>query len=106
MTLSLLENSVSLSASLTISGMADSLKIRNKIFGKINSAMLQRAGRELAKLYREKHGKSLPEHTELIDGKLIDVKSYTEADRALIEEAIMRATTGGSQSIEQYMRLR
>ena len=89
---------------LTVRQVADSLKIQNRIRGKIDDAMLQRAGREVVQKYRAEVGQSPPECPEVHKGQVQYVKSYPADWRARMEAAIMQEATGGSQSIEQYMR--
>ena len=91
------------SASLTVSQVVDSLRSRKELTGKIDSAMPKRAGVILAQLYREKHGRSPSKHKEIHEGQLLDVNSYTEADRGLVEQAVMRAATSGSCSIKKFL---
>ena len=90
------------SASLTVRMVADSLKIQRKITGRVDEEMLRRAGREIAQLYREKHQKSPPEQKEMHNGHEMVVKSYTEADRPMLETVIMRVVTAGSAPLTNY----
>lgn len=88
------------SASLTVKEVADSL--RSEIHGPIDRSLLQRAGKEVAQLYFEKHGKPPSKHKEMHDGRVIDVNSYTEADRPLLEQAVRRAAAGGGRPVTQF----
>jgi len=88
------------SASLTVKEVADSL--RSEIHGPIDRSLLQRAGIQVAQLYFEKHGKPPSKHKEMHDGRVIDVNSYTEADRPLLEQAVRRAARGGSRPVTQF----
>ena len=45
-------------------------------------------GKELAKKYRTKYGENPSEHKQQHNGIMIDVKSYTERDRGMMEEVI------------------
>jgi hypothetical protein len=50
-----------------------------------------KVGRELARLYREKHGKEPPTCKRLVNGTEMIVKHYTKLDRDIMERAIHRA---------------
>jgi len=47
-----------------------------------------KVGRAVAQAFRARHGADPPTHKQWVDGAERDVKSYTEADRDLIESAI------------------
>jgi hypothetical protein len=47
-----------------------------------------RVGRLVAQAYRARYGRDPPTHKQWVDGAERDVKSYTEADRDLVEDAI------------------
>lgn len=47
-----------------------------------------RVGRLVAQAYRARHGREPPTHKQWVDGVERDVKSYTEADRDLVEAAL------------------
>jgi hypothetical protein len=71
---------------VTISSLATELKIR------MSNAQGQQAGRIMAKLYRDKYGAEPTSHDQFVDGGVRPVKSYTRADKDLIEQAIREAT--------------
>lgn len=71
-------------ASITISEVALECGLH------LNHAQLIQAGRLAAKAYRIKHNAEPPEHPQWVDGARRFVKSYTEADRDLIEAAVMQ----------------
>lgn len=54
----------------------------------LNHSQLIQVGRMVAKAYRQRHNAAAPEHAQYVDGATRMVKSYTEADRDLIEDAI------------------
>ena len=80
-----------------------------KIPGKIDDAMLQRAGKEVAQMYREWHGKSPLKCTEMIGGIPKEVNAYTEADRTLMEASIAMYNTGtvadGAAALDEAYRI-
>jgi hypothetical protein len=88
------------SASLTIKEVADSL--RAEFRGRTDDGALLRAGRTAAQLYAERHGKPPGKHTEMHNGRVLQVNSYTEGDRALLEEAVRRTMTAGSRPVTQF----
>ena len=45
-------------------------------------------GKEMVKKYRAKYGENPSEHKQSEDGVIIDVKSYTERDRGMMEQVI------------------
>lgn len=47
-----------------------------------------KAGRAVAKLFREKHKKDPPKRDQFVDGRAIKVNLYYETDRALVEEGV------------------
>jgi hypothetical protein len=49
-----------------------------------------RQQRQLKKPYRQRHNTEPSEHGQYVDGATRMIKSYTEADRDLVEDAIMR----------------
>jgi prophage antirepressor-like protein len=51
----------------------------------------QRAGRFMAEAYRQKHGKEPTEREQFVDGTTRMVKSYSEADFDLMDDAIRKA---------------
>ena len=55
---------------------------------KIPSNDLISVGVELKKRYVAKHGKDPSKHDQLCNGRMTKVNSYTESDRALIEEVL------------------
>lgn len=48
----------------------------------------KRIGMDLRKRYLKQHGKPPPKHDQVCDGRVTSVNSYTEQDRALVEEAL------------------
>jgi hypothetical protein len=48
----------------------------------------KRIGMDLRKRYLKQHGKPPPKHDQMCDGRVTLVNSYTEQDRALVEEAL------------------
>lgn len=48
----------------------------------------KRIGMDLRKRYLKQHGKAPPKHDQMCDGRVTLVNSYTEQDRALVEEAL------------------
>ena len=60
--------------------------IANEKKMKIPSADFQSIGIELRKRYLEKHGKTPGKHDELVNGKMLQVNSYTNSDRPLFDE--------------------
>jgi hypothetical protein len=55
----------------------------------LNHGQLIQVGKLVAKAYRQRHNADPPSHQQYVDGATRLIKSYTEADRDLIEEAIM-----------------
>jgi hypothetical protein len=55
----------------------------------LNHGQLIQAGKLVAKAYRQRHNAEPPEHAQYVDGATRMIKSYTEADRDLVEDAIM-----------------
>lgn len=47
-----------------------------------------RVGRQVAQAYRARYGREPPTHRQWVNGVEISVKSYTEADRDLVEAAL------------------
>jgi len=92
------------SASLTIKEVADSL--RAEFRGRTDDGVLQRAGRTAAQLYAERHGRPPGKHAEMHGGRVMHVNSYTEGDRALLEEAVRRTMTAGSRPVTQFFATR
>jgi len=88
------------SASLTLKEVADSL--RAECVGRHDERFLLRAGRAAAQLYAERHGRPPGKHKEMHGGRVLDVNSYTEADRALLEEAVRSAVAAGSRPLTQF----
>jgi hypothetical protein len=56
----------------------------------LNHGQLIQVGKLVAKGYRQRHNAEPPEHGQYVDGATRMIKSYTEADRDLVEDAIMR----------------
>ncbi|MCF8135479.1 MAG: hypothetical protein K9J32_08345 [Synechococcus lacustris] len=54
----------------------------------LNHGQLIQAGKLVAKAYRQRHNAEPPEHAQYVDGATRMIKSYTEADRDLVEAAI------------------
>lgn len=69
-------------ASISISSVAAQLGYRP------SSNDAQRIGGNLRKRYVEVHRKPPSKHDQLCDGRVTSVNSYTEQDRALVEEAL------------------
>jgi hypothetical protein len=88
------------SASLTIKEVLDSL--RAEIRGRTDDGVLLRVGRTAAQLYAERHGRPPGKHDEMHNGRVVPVNSYTEGDRALLEEAVRRTMTAGSRPVSQF----
>jgi len=57
----------------------------------LTDAQLQRAGREMAKKYREAYRCDPPKHKQYVAGNYIPVNSYMERDRPMMEQAIREA---------------
>ena len=55
----------------------------------LNHGHLIQASKLIAKAYRQRHNAEPPEHPQFVDGATRMIKSYTEADRDLVEAAIM-----------------
>lgn len=87
------------SASLTLKEVADSLRAE---VGKHDDGFLLRAGRAAAQLYAERRGRPPGKHKEMHGGRVLDVNSYTEADRALLEEAVRSTIAAGSRPMTQF----
>ena len=58
-------------------------------FGKLSHGQACAVGRKAAELYREKHGKQPPQRKQFVDGAERTVAAYTEADREILESAIV-----------------
>jgi len=56
--------------------------------GRLSHADFCKVGKLAAQAYRERYGKNPPTHKQWVDGAERDVKSYTVADRDLIEDAL------------------
>jgi len=56
--------------------------------GRLSHADFCSVGKLAAQAYRERYGKNPPTHKQWVDGAERDVKSYTVADRDLIEDAL------------------
>jgi hypothetical protein len=91
------------SASLTLKEVADSLRAE---VGRHDDRFLLRAGRAAAQLYAERRGRPPGKHKEMHGGRVLDVNSYTEADRALLEEAVRSTIAGGSRPLTQFFAAR
>jgi hypothetical protein len=61
----------------------------------LTDAQLQRAGREMAKKYREAYRCDPPKHKQYVAGNYILVNSYMERDRPMMEQAIREAVASG-----------
>lgn len=57
----------------------------------LTDAQIQRAGREMAKKYRETYQCDPPKHKQYVGGNYIPVNSYMERDRVMMEQAIREA---------------
>jgi hypothetical protein len=57
----------------------------------LTDAQIQRAGREMAKKYRETYRCDPPKHKQYVGGNYIPVNSYMERDRVMMEQAIREA---------------
>jgi hypothetical protein len=90
------------SASLTLKEVADSLKA--EFVGKQDDRVLMRAGRTAAQLYAERHGRPPGKHKEMHGGRVIDVNSYTEADRDLLQEAVRQTMRKDSPSVAPFFQ--
>jgi hypothetical protein len=55
-----------------------------------------------AKLYKKQHGKEPPKHPEIVNNKVTYTNTYTEADRALLEEAVRQTMRKQSPDLTQY----
>lgn len=78
----MIANGPSPNAPISISSVAAKLGYRP------SSNDAQRIGGNLRKLYIEVHNKPPPKHDQLCDGRVASVNSYTEQDRALVEEVL------------------
>jgi hypothetical protein len=92
------------SASLTLKEVADSLKA--EFVGKQDDRVLMRAGRTAAQLYAERHGRPPGNHKEMHGGRVLDVNSYTEADRDLLQEAVQQTMRKDSPSVARFFQPR
>jgi len=92
------------SASLTLKEVADSLKA--EFVGRQDDSVLMRAGRTAAQLYAERHGRPPGKHKEMHGGRVIDVNSYTEADRDLLQEAVRQTMRKDSQPVTRFFQPR
>jgi hypothetical protein len=54
----------------------------------MNQSQLIQAGRAVAKAYRKKHNSEPSEHAQYVEGATRMIKSYTEVDRDIVEEAV------------------
>lgn len=88
------------SASLTIKEVADSL--RAEFRGRADDGALLRAGRTAAQMYAERHDMPPGKHAEIHNGRVLQVNSYTEGDRALLEEAVRRTMTAGGRPLTEF----
>lgn len=75
-------NEPSPSKPISIASVAQELGMRP------TTADSKRIGIDLRKRYIKQHGKPPPKHDQLCDGRVTLVNSYTEQDRALVEEAL------------------
>ena len=82
--------------------MADSLKA--EFVGKQDDRVLMCAGRTAAQLYAERHGRPPGKHKEMHGGRVIDVNSYTEADRDLLQEAVRQTMRKDSQPVTRFFQ--
>jgi len=71
-------------ASISISQVASELGMRPLTHGESCQV-----GKMAAEAYRQRHGRNPPTHKQFVDGQVRDVKSYTEADRNLIEDVLI-----------------
>ena len=69
-------------APITISEVARELGLA------LNHGQLIQAGKLVAKAYRQRHNADPPSHPQYVDGATRMIKSYTAADRDLVEDAI------------------
>jgi hypothetical protein len=60
----------------------------------------QAVGNRAAKLYKKQHGKEPPKHPEVVNNLIRYTNTYTEADRALLEEAVRQE----EEAVRQTMR--
>jgi hypothetical protein len=88
------------SASLTIKEVADSL--RAEFRGRADDGALLRAGRTAAQMYAERHDMPPGKHAEMHNGRAMQVNSYTEGDRGLLEEAVRRTMTAGGRPLTEF----
>jgi hypothetical protein len=88
------------SASLTIKEVADSL--RAEFRGRADDGALLRAGRTAAQMHAQRHGRPPGKHDEMHNGRVLQVNSYTEGDRALLEEAVRRTMQSGSRPVTEF----
>ena len=88
------------SASLTIKEVADSL--RAEFRGRADDGALLRAGRTAAQMYAERHDMPPGKHAEMHNGRVMQVNSYTEGDRGLLEEAVRRTMTAGGRPLTEF----
>ena len=66
-----------------------SVSVVAKVMGyNCTKGQLKAIGKELAKRYRAKYKENPPQHKQFEDGVVIDVNSYTERDRGMMEEVI------------------
>ena len=92
------------SASLTLKEVADSLTAESG--GTQDARVPMRAGRAAAQLYAERHGRPPGKHKEMHGGRVIDVNSYTEADRDLLQEAVRQTMRKDSQPVTRFFQPR
>ncbi len=82
--------------------------MRERVPGRLkqDDRVLMRAGRTASQLYAERHGRQPGKHKEMHGGRVIDVNSYTEADRDLLQEAVRQTMRKDSQPVTRFFQPR
>jgi len=89
-----IENGPSQSQSISISEIAKDLGV-----GKLSHGQLVSVGASVARAFESKHdGEKPSKHRQWVDGKEVMVNSYTESDRDIVEEAILRVCSKKAKS--------
>jgi len=81
-----IENGAQSNESISIGSVALEMGL-----GSLSNAKAAAVGKHVAKMYRDRHGKSPSKHNQTIGGNVILVNSYTLRDRDLVEDAIKAA---------------
>ena len=63
-------------------------QVATKMGVQVDSKAVMQIGRIASRFYKDNHGEAPTKHTQIVDGKAMDVNNYFEPDRELIESAI------------------